>query len=72
MTAAQLKPVLAAIESFASLVPLAEFEAQERDVEGMQGEANGAAAELGVRAEFIDNDWWSVVIPGDQIANIYD
>lgn len=67
----QLAPVLAALSEFSPVEPIGEFEITGWDKGGMQGEANGAAEELGVQAEFIDNDWWSVKIPGDQLANIF-
>jgi hypothetical protein len=71
LTGAQLKPVLDAIASFEPVEPIGAFQIDGWDAEGMQGEANGAAIELGVKAEYIDSDWWNVKIPGDQVANIF-
>lgn len=68
----QLKPILDWIAAFSPVEPIGEFVIDGWDVEGMQGEVNGAASELGVRAEFIDSDWWRVVIPGDQVSRIFD
>lgn len=71
LTGAQLKPVLDIIQALNPVTPIGEFSIDGWDKEGMQGESNGAAVELGVKAEFIDNEWWNVAIPGDQVQNIF-
>lgn len=71
LNGAQLKPVLDAIQALNPVSPIGEFEISGWDKEGMQGESNGAAEELGVKAEFIDAEWWQVIIPGDQVQSIF-
>ncbi len=71
LTGAQLKPVLDAVQALSPASPIGEFVINGWDAEGMQGESNGAAVELGVKPEFIDAGWWNVVIPGAQAQSIY-
>lgn len=71
LSADQLKPVLDALQAFTPVTPIDLFTVNGWDREGMQGESNGAATDLGVKAEFIDAGWWNVAIPGDQVQNMF-
>lgn len=71
LTGDQLQAVIGVLRSYEPTTPVESYTISGWTKDFYQGNSEKAAIEIGVQADFIDSDWHEVVIPGDQLKNVY-